>query len=85
MKHASKFLDLGCPILIGHSRKGFLGKLVKQTLHREASLQERDIATAATACSLADQGIHILRVHDVATVRLALAAYASSRTTESHL
>lgn len=85
MKHASKFLDLGCPILIGHSRKGFLGKLVKQTLHREASLQERDIATAATACSLADQGIHILRVHDVATVRLALAAYASSRTPESHL
>ena len=30
MKHASKFLDLKCPILIGHSRKGFLGKLVKQ-------------------------------------------------------
>ena len=85
MKHASKFLDLGCPILIGHSRKGFLSKLVKQTIHREASLLERDIATAATACSLADQGIHILRVHDVATVRLALTAYASSRTTESLL
>ena len=31
MKHASKFLDLKCPILIGHSRKGFLGKLVKQS------------------------------------------------------
>ena len=80
MKYASKFLDLGCPILIGHSRKGFLGKLVKQTLHREPSLHERDIATAAAACSLADQGIHILRVHDVATVRLTLTAYASSRT-----
>ena len=85
MKHASKFLDLKCPILIGHSRKGFLGKLVEQTLHREASVHERDIATAATACSLAEQGIHILRVHNVATVRLALAAYASSRTTESQL
>ena len=80
IKNASKFLDLGCPILIGHSRKGFLGKLIKQTLHRDASLHDRDIATAATACSLADQGIHILRVHDVATVRLALTAYASSRT-----
>ena len=80
MKYASTFLDLGCPILIGHSRKGFLSKLVKQTLHREPSLQERDIATAAAACSLADQGIHILRVHDVATVRLTLTAYASSRT-----
>ena len=85
MKHASKFLELECPILIGHSRKGFLGKIVKQTLHREASIAKRDIATAATACSLADQGIHILRVHDVATVRLALTSYTSSRTTKLQL
>ena len=85
MKHASKFLELKCPILIGHSRKGFLGKIVKQTLHREASLAERDIATAATACSLADQGIHILRVHDVATVRLALTSYTSIRKTKLQL
>ena len=85
MSNASKFLELGCPILIGHSRKGFLGKIVKQTLHREALLAERDVATAATSCSLADQGIHILRVHDVATVRLALTSYTSTRTTKLQL
>ena len=79
MQKASRFLDLGCPILIGHSRKGFLGKLVKHTLNRDGSLHERDIATAAAACSLADQGIQILRVHDVATVRLALTTYTSNK------
>ena len=79
MQKASRFLDLGCPILIGHSRKGFLGKLVKHSLNRDGSMHERDIATAAAACSLADQGIHILRVHDVATVRLALTAYTSNK------
>ncbi len=79
MQKASRFLDLGCPILIGHSRKGFLGKLVKHSLNRDGSRHERDIATAAAACSLADQGIHILRVHDVATVRLALTAYTSNK------
>ena len=79
MQKASRFLDLGCPILIGHSRKGFLGKLVKHTLNRDGSIHERDIATAAAACSLADQGIQILRVHDVATVRLALTTYTSNK------
>ena len=85
MQKASRFLDLGCPILVGHSRKGFLGKLIKHTLNRDGSTHERDIATAASACSLADQGIHILRVHDVATVRLALPAYASSKKKVSQL
>lgn len=85
MQKASRFLDLGCPILVGHSRKGFLGKLIKHTLNRDGSTHERDIATAASACSLADQGIHILRVHDVATVRLALTAYASSKKKVSQL
>ena len=79
MQKASRFLDLGCPILVGHSRKGFLGKLIKHTLNRDGSTHERDIATAASACSLADQGIQILRVHDVATVRLALTTYTSNK------
>jgi len=85
MQKASRFLDLGCPILMGHSRKGFLGKLVKHSLNRDGSIHERDIATAAAACSLADQGIHILRVHDVATVRLALTAYTSNKQKVSQL
>ena len=79
MQQAGRFLDLGCPILIGHSRKGFLGKIVKQTCGREPTRTERDLVTAVTACNLAAQGIPIIRVHDVATVRLALAASSATR------
>jgi dihydropteroate synthase len=79
MKQASRFLDLGCPILVGHSRKGFLGKIIKQTSGREPTVAERDLVTAATACSLAAQGIPIIRVHDVATVRQALSAFSATR------
>ena len=80
MQQAGRFLDLGCPILVGHSRKGFLGKLVEQTCQREPTLADRDLVTAVTACSLAAQGIHIIRVHDVATTRLALEGFLAMRT-----
>ena len=79
MQNASRFLDLGCPILVGHSRKGFLGKIVGQVRDREPTRAERDLVTAVTACNLAAQGIPIIRVHDVATVRLALAASLATR------
>jgi len=78
MQNAGRFLDLGCPILVGHSRKGFLGKLVEQVQGREPAIADRDLATAATACSLAAQGIQVIRVHDVATVRLALVAFSAT-------
>ncbi len=78
MQNAGRFLDLGCPILVGHSRKGFLGKLVEQVQGREPTLADRDLATAATACSLAAQGIQIIRVHDVASTRLALVAFSAT-------
>ena len=80
MQQAGRFLDLGCPILVGHSRKGFLGKLVEQACQREPTLADRDLVTAVTACSLAAQGIHIIRVHDVATTRLALRGFLATRT-----
>jgi dihydropteroate synthase len=80
MQQAGRFLDLGCPILVGHSRKGFLGKLIEQTCQREPTLADRDLVTAVTACSLAAQGIHIIRVHDVATTRLALRGFLATRT-----
>lgn len=74
MQQASHFLDLGCPILIGHSRKGFLGKIVEQVYGRKPTHTEIDLVTATTACNLATQGIQLIRVHNIATVRLALAS-----------
>jgi dihydropteroate synthase len=59
LKHLSTFKNLGCPLLVGHSRKAFIGKLL--TLET----QERDLATALISSYCATQGADILRVHDV--------------------
>lgn len=61
----SRFHDLECPILAGHSRKGFIGTVLN---NREA---ERDSGTAGVSIALAGQGIQILRVHNVAWNRRA--------------
>jgi dihydropteroate synthase len=83
MARAGEFLDLGVPILVGHSRKGFIGKSLEQALGRSASLEERDGGTAGSACGLAAAGIQIVRVHAVGLVRSALELFcrtaASSR------
>jgi dihydropteroate synthase len=77
MRQVDRFLDLGVPILVGHSRKGFIGKLVAAAVGREATLAERDAGTAALACGLAAAGIQIVRVHAVGMVRTALDLAAS--------
>ncbi|MDB2686419.1 dihydropteroate synthase [Mariniblastus sp.] len=64
------FLELGCPILIGHSRKGFIGKLLGD---KEA---ERDSGTLAISLLLAQKKMHILRLHQVAPTVAALKVQA---------
>lgn len=51
--------QLACPVLIGHSRKSFLGQLL------DLAVAERDLATAVASFWCAQQGCAILRVHDV--------------------
>ncbi len=66
-------LSLGRPVLLGPSRKSFLGALVGG----EGPPAERDVATAA-ACALGyAAGARIFRVHDVATARQALLVAAA--------
>ncbi len=77
MRHARRLLDLGVPILVGHSRKGFLTKVLRSTTAREPTEAERDAATAGAACGLAAAGIQIVRVHAVATVRATLDVFAA--------
>jgi dihydropteroate synthase len=72
MRHCYEFHELGCPILVGHSRKGFLGKLIGD---KEAN---RTNATVGAALSLAVQGVQIVRVHDVRPVREALIAFEAT-------
>jgi dihydropteroate synthase len=59
-----KFDALGHPVLIGTSRKRFLGTLLAQG-GRAAAPKERDSATAATTALAAAQGVWGVRVHDV--------------------
>ncbi|MCG6157122.1 dihydropteroate synthase [Rubinisphaera margarita] len=63
----------GRPVLIGHSRKSFLKKL----LHRE--MEERLAGTLGVSIALAEQHTDILRVHDVASVKDALLAWQTIR------
>lgn len=59
LKRAAEFTELGCPLLIGHSRKSFIGKLLN------TEVDERDVATAAVSALCVQNGVSILRVHDV--------------------
>jgi dihydropteroate synthase len=59
LKQLGDFIQLGCPVLIGHSRKSFIGKLLGTEVH------ERDVATAAISALCVQKGVSILRVHDV--------------------
>jgi len=72
LSSASAFHDLGCPLLVGHSRKSFLAKLL------EDEQADRLPATIGVALSLAAQGVQILRVHDVRAVRDALVAFEAT-------
>ena len=59
MKNLPRFLELGCAILVGVSRKGFLKTLTGK------SMAER--TTSSVVCSLAacQAGAGVVRVHDV--------------------
>jgi dihydropteroate synthase len=69
MANLGRFHELGCPVLVGHSRKGFLGKLIGD------GVADRDAATAGAALAAAGQGVQIVRVHAVRQVRDALLAF----------
>jgi dihydropteroate synthase len=70
-----EFARLGCPIVIGTSRKAFLGKALAAAGQPGAPPGERLLGTAATVTASILGGAHIVRVHDVAEmVRVARVA-----------
>ncbi|MDQ2075775.1 dihydropteroate synthase [Marinimicrobium sp. ABcell2] len=60
LRRLGELTDLGCPLLVGLSRKSMLAKL----LDREVS--ERLPGSLALAMAAAERGANIIRVHDVA-------------------
>ena len=57
---------LGCRVLLGHSRKSFLGGIT------HLPPVERDLATAVVSAMAVDRRVDILRVHNVAATRQAV-------------
>lgn len=64
---------LGRPLLVGASRKAFLGRLLAGPDGEPRPVADREVAHAALVALLALQGVWGLRVHDVRAARDALA------------
>ncbi len=68
LNHLSEFRSLGYPVVVGPSRKSFLGRALGG-----APVEARAEASLAAAVVAALKGAHIVRVHDVGSTVKALA------------
>jgi dihydropteroate synthase len=73
LRRLDELVDLGRPIVIGTSRKSFLGRLTGRE-----SPDDRVAATVATNVLAFERGARVFRVHDVAPVRDALTVTAAT-------
>jgi len=60
LRNLDLFKELEYPILIGASRKRFIGEILS-----ELNPKERDVGTLAVSCLCSQLKIHIVRVHNV--------------------
>ncbi|MCK5580034.1 MAG: dihydropteroate synthase, partial [Candidatus Omnitrophica bacterium] len=63
LKHLDRFKRLNLPILIGTSRKSFIGQVLNK------DVRHRLWGTAATVSASIINGAHIVRVHDVKEIK----------------
>ncbi len=63
LNHLDAFQTLGRPIVVGVSRKAFLGKILGRTI------DERLMGTAGAVAVAIMKGARVVRVHDVAPIR----------------
>ena len=69
LRSLDRFRELGVPLLAGVSRKSMLGKITGR------EVGDRVYASVAAAMIAVEKGAHIVRVHDVAATRDALAVW----------
>ena len=75
LAHLDAFVATGHPVLVGTSRKGFLGRLLGDSDHTDApaAVEDRLEGSLATATWAMANGARMVRVHDVrATAHAAL-------------
>ena len=70
LRGIATFHGLGCPVLLGASRKGFVG-----AIGGAATAADRGPGTLAVTLSAVAQGVQMHRVHDVETVAQGLALW----------
>jgi dihydropteroate synthase len=76
LNHLEVFLDLGVPLLLGPSRKAFIGRITGQPAG-----EERDIGTLAALAISVLRGARIVRTHNVAYARQFLDVLEAIRST----
>lgn len=69
LRNIDKFKDLGCKIMVGHSRKSYI-----QAFSKELNAYNLDIETIIISLAIADK-VDFLRIHNVRDHRKALVAH----------
>ncbi len=72
LRNLPRFHELDCPMLIGVSRKAFIGHVLGD------SKVDRAAGTIGAALGAARRGVEVLRVHDVAAIRQALLLFEAA-------
>jgi dihydropteroate synthase len=80
LRRLGELAALGRPLVVGTSRKSFLGRLLADAAGRaeQVSTEGRLPGTIATCVLAYERGATVLRVHDVAPVRAALVVAAAT-------
>jgi dihydropteroate synthase len=73
LRNIDQFATLGCAVLVGTSRKGFLGGLTGRPVG------ERTTATVVSSLAAAARGANVVRVHDVAPMVDAIKVWTAAR------
>ena len=74
LRGVALFHGLGCPVLLGASRKGFIGRL-----GGAAEPKDRGPGTVAVTLHAVSQGVQLHRVHDISMVAQAMALWRAIR------
>jgi len=77
LRDISLFHALGCPVLLGASRKTFIGDITGAN-----SAEDRTFGSVSVALMAIAQGIQILRVHDIKPTKQVFAMYMAVTTAE---
>lgn len=72
LREVATFHKLGSPLLIGHSRKGMIGKVLGD------AQADRLFGTLGVGLAMAAAGVQLLRVHDVGPMQEALQLFAAA-------